>query len=89
MDPDPAVSYEELEVHFSDWDNVLQFITRYQFSDALLLNRQLPFSKGIVDAYITPMAAILEASERVFAKGVSTNLDGVLQFVKAVVEFNV
>jgi hypothetical protein len=31
----------------------------------------------------------LEASERLFAKGLSINLDGVLQFIKAVVEFNV
>ena len=31
----------------------------------------------------------MEASERLFAKGLSINLDGVLQFIKAVVEFNV
>ena len=35
------------------------------------------------------MASRLEANERVFAKGVSINLDNVLQFIKAVVEFNI
>jgi hypothetical protein len=80
------VNFDDLECYFGDWDSVLEFVTKFQFTDSLVLQRQLPFEPTICQAYVEPMRSRLESIER--AKLNNPSLEAIASFLRSVIDFH-